>query len=99
MTNIQMTNDKNNRMTNIQNPNVKTEKKCFLFLSFEHLTFDIRHLTFVIFKRAQVSVEYLIVLAALIIAVIWGVNRNLKGSIMGLFNASGDAIGNITKKN
>jgi len=50
-------------------------------------------------RRSQVSVEYLIVLAALIIAVMWGVNHGLRRGVTGAFNVSGDAIGNITKKN
>jgi len=69
MTNIQMTNDKNNRMTNIQNPNVKTEKKYFLFLSFEHLKFDIRYLTFVI-RSGQSAAEYALFIAAVTAALL-----------------------------
>jgi hypothetical protein len=45
---------------------------------------------------SQVSVEYLIVLAALVMAMLWGVNHGFKRNLTALFNTSGDVIGNIT---
>jgi len=91
MTNIQMTNDKNNRMTNIQNPNVKTEKKYFLFLSFEHLTFDIRHLTFVI-RPAQSMLEYCLFIA-LILAALAGMQTYGKRGLAAALKSTADKMG------